>query len=233
MCDNNHNNINHTKKVTKEKQVGVGYKAVGLERTADTVPGMNVSEYASGGSITVLMMTHVLQHLPAAQHHAWVCSAASNGYCAVKEMLQNGIPGYTVLIESGDLRDVDASGEGCCLLTYSLEVSNAGEISIPSDVRHVAVYGNITRIPTSFLKNCTGLTSLDLSPLSQVTKVQWGFLHGCTGLTALDLSPLSQVTKVQGVFLQGCTGINDVNNPPPLCDAPDGWSEAANQWARK
>ena len=174
MCDNNH--INHTKRVTTEKQVGVGYNAVGLERTADTVPGMNVSEYASGGSITVLMMTHVLQHLPAAQHHAWVCSAASNGYCAVKEMLQNGIPGHTLQIESGDLRDVDATGEGCCLLTYSLEISNNREISIPSDVRHVAVYGNITRIPTSFLKNCTGLTALDLSPLSRLTEVPGGFL---------------------------------------------------------
>ena len=61
--------------------------------------------------VTVLMMTHALRNLPTAQHNAWVCSSGSKGYCATKEMLQNGIPGHT-LIESGDLRDVDASSEG-------------------------------------------------------------------------------------------------------------------------
>ena len=99
--------------------------------------------------ITVLMMTYVLSILPTAQQNTWVCSAGSKGYCAVEEMLQNGIPGHTLLIESGDLRVVDASRdvEGCCLLTYCFPhgpVYSVREYSthIPNTVKHVAVYTN-------------------------------------------------------------------------------------------
>eukprot|EP00658_Telonema_sp_P-2_P031479 TRINITY_DN23545_c0_g1_i2.p1 TRINITY_DN23545_c0_g1~~TRINITY_DN23545_c0_g1_i2.p1 ORF type:complete len:102 (-),score=22.42 TRINITY_DN23545_c0_g1_i2:56-361(-) len=47
----------------------------------------------------------MLHHLPLARHHSLVCSAGSKGYCAVKEMLQNGNPGHTLLIESDDLHN--------------------------------------------------------------------------------------------------------------------------------
>ena len=154
-----------------------------------------------GYPVTVLMLTHVLRNLPTAQHNAWVCSSGSKGYCATKEMLQNGIPGHTLLIECGDLRDVETSGEGCCLLTYcySEEPTIIKYFDhIPSTVGHITVYGNVAKTPLAFLKGCTGLTALDLGPLSQVTGVQREFLAGCTGLTALDLGPLSQVTEVEG-----------------------------------
>ena len=209
---------------------------------------------------TVLMMTHVLGNLPIAKHHAWVGSSGSKGYCAVKEMLENGVPGHTLLIESGDLRDVDAACEGCCLLIYCFtdQYSVKYRDHIPTTVRHVVVYANVVAVPEDFLMKCTGLTTLDLSPLSQVTVVQGSFLEGCIGLTSLDLSPLSQVTEVRGSFLRGCTGltsldlsplsqvtevqesflegcssINAVDNPPPLCGTPpSGWSRVANQWVR-
>ena len=221
-------------------EVGVGYKAVGLDATPSTAPWLKmvryVPEYATGEPINILMMTHVLYYLPAARNHAWVCSSGSTGYCAVKEMLQNGIPGSTLLIESGDLRDVDGSSEECCLRTYCLG-GNEEEISVLCDASHVVVHANITRTPAKFLEGCTGLTALDLSPLSQVTEVQWCFLRGCTGLTTLDLSPLSQVTEVQWGFLEGCTGLTAlgkvVDNPPPLCDPPTGWSKVVNQWVRE
>ena len=58
------------------------------------------------------MLTHVLRNLPTAKHNAWVCFSGSAGYCATKEMLQSGTPGHTLLIESGDLRDVDAARMG-------------------------------------------------------------------------------------------------------------------------
>ena len=64
-----------------------------------------------------LMVTDVLRNLPTSQHNAWVCSSGSKGYCAVKEMLQNGIRGHTLLIESGDLRDVESTNGGAyCLV---------------------------------------------------------------------------------------------------------------------
>jgi hypothetical protein len=57
------------------------------------------------------MMTHPLRYLPLAHHHAVICSAGSKAYCAMKEMLQSGVPGHTLLMESGDLRDVENSAK--------------------------------------------------------------------------------------------------------------------------
>ena len=128
---------------------------------------------------TVLMMTHVLGNLPTAKHDAWVCSSGSKGYCAVKEMLQNGVPGHTLLIESCDLRDVDAACEGCCLLVYCFTDQYSVKYSdhIHTKVRHVVVYANVVAVPEDFLSGCTSLTSVDLSPFSQVTAVQWYLLQ--------------------------------------------------------
>ena len=168
---------------------------------------------------TVFMMTYVLHNLPTAKHHAWVCSSGSTGYCAVKEMLQNGIPGQTFLVESGDLRDVDASSEGDCLLIYCLlDFSYVDQYlhsnHIPATVRHVAVFTGSGVVNQHFLNGCTGLTTIDLSPLLQVTVVQDSFLEGCTGLSTLDLSPLLRVTEVQGFFLKGCTGLSTLDLSP-------------------
>ena len=167
-------------------------------------------------SQTVLMLAAVLRPLPTAKHHAWVCSAGSKGYCATKEMLQNGMPGHTLLIESGDLRDVDASGEDGCLLTYCFTEDSIFTYSdhVPSTVSRLTVYGNITSIPQGFLARCTGLTALDLSPLSQVTEVHGHFLAGCCGLSIIDLSPLSNVKEVHGYFLRECTGLTTLDLGP-------------------
>ena len=131
-------------------------------------------------------------------------------------MLENGVPGHTLLIESGDLRDVDAACEGCCLLIYSFTDQYSANYSdhIPTTVRHVVVYANVVALPEDFVLGCTGLTTVDLSPLSQVTEVQGSFLEGCTGLTTLDLSPLSQLTEVQEAFLRGCTGLTTLDLSP-------------------
>ena len=180
----------------------------------------NRNEYAN-----ILMMTSVLRPLPTAKHHAWVCSAGSKGYCAVKEMLQNGIPGHTLLIESCDLRDVDASSEDGCLLTYCFpdKYTVRYRNHIPNTVKHLTVYGNVktlgytgltTEAQEGFLMECTGLNTLDLSPLSQVTKLEKSFLKGCTGLTTINLSPLSQLREVQLAFLEGCTGLTSLELAP-------------------
>ena len=171
-----------------------------------------------------LMMTDVLRNLPTAQHNTWVCSAGPKGYCAVKEMLQDGIPGHTLLIESGDLRDVDASSMGAyCLVyyvvkgdpqLYYLDKVNNYNQQIPPTATHASIYTNKTFLGKNLLAQCMSLKSIDLGPLLRLTEVHSSFLFRCSGLAALDLSPLSQVTVIQHGFLEGCTGLTALDLSP-------------------
>ena len=63
----------------------------------------------------------------------------------------------------------------------------------------------------AFLKLCAGLTTVDLSPLSQVTVIKGCFMMGCTALSAIDLSPLSGVTIVEFCFLTDCVKLTAVD----------------------
>jgi hypothetical protein len=118
------------------------------------------------GSPTVLMMTHPLRYLPLAHHHAAICSAGSKGYCAVKEMLQSGVPGHTLLIESGDLRTVESSSKECCLV-YSCSGDDVASRSycdhFPETIEHLVLYSNSVCLPPLFL-DCVGIRTVDLSP---------------------------------------------------------------------
>ena len=137
----------------------------------------------------------------------------------MKDMLQNGILGHTLLIESGDLRNGKTSpGGGCCLVYNFSKKPPANEYNykahIPSGIRHITVYSNSVSLPPSFLRD-TGVKSIDLGPLSQVVEeVQRDFLIGCTSLAMLDLSPLSRLTKVHAYFLGECTGLSEIDLSP-------------------
>ena len=115
--------------------------------------------------VTVLMMTHVLSTLPAALHHACICATGSKGYTATKEMLQNGTPGHTLLLESGDLRDFEPQGEVHSLLNYCCPANSCFlyRDHIPAAVRHIEVYANISTVPRDFLNGCTGLSTIGLA----------------------------------------------------------------------
>jgi len=65
----------------------------------------------------------------------------------------------------------------------------------------------------SFLWGCSGLTSVDLSSLSQVTTIGHHFLYGCSGLTSADLSSLSHVANIGIHFMGGCIGLRSVVVP--------------------
>eukprot|EP00658_Telonema_sp_P-2_P017981 TRINITY_DN17029_c0_g1_i1.p1 TRINITY_DN17029_c0_g1~~TRINITY_DN17029_c0_g1_i1.p1 ORF type:complete len:117 (-),score=31.94 TRINITY_DN17029_c0_g1_i1:66-416(-) len=41
-----------------------------------------------------------------------------------------------------------------------------------------------------------GLTSIDLTPLSNVVEIAGGFLMRCTGLTTIDMQPLTQLATL-------------------------------------
>eukprot|EP00658_Telonema_sp_P-2_P044993 TRINITY_DN32897_c0_g1_i1.p1 TRINITY_DN32897_c0_g1~~TRINITY_DN32897_c0_g1_i1.p1 ORF type:complete len:101 (-),score=17.88 TRINITY_DN32897_c0_g1_i1:303-605(-) len=68
-------------------------------------------------------------------------------------------------------------------------------------------FHNMTSIPPHFLHECTGLTTIDLTPLSGVSVISnvgmphgvpandGHFLLGCTGITHLDMSPMVLLSK--------------------------------------
>jgi hypothetical protein len=78
------------------------------------------------------------------------------------------------------------------------------------DIREVILgddLAGLTVIPDDFLEECSNLTSIDLSGLSNVTTIGDNFLGGSYDLTSIDLSPLSQVTAVGEWFLTSCPSL--------------------------
>lgn len=71
------------------------------------------------------------------------------------------------------------------------------------------VFGNsysvVTSIGGDFLRNCSALTSLDLSAFSNVTSIDKYFLRNCSSLASLDLSAFSNVTSIDTYFLRDCS----------------------------
>ena len=74
---------------------------------------------------------------------------------------------------------------------------------------------NVTDMSSMF-DDCSGLTSLDLTPLdtSNVTNMYQMF-HYCSGLTSLDLTPLdtSNVANMYGMFTD-CSGLTSITTGP-------------------
>ena len=149
-----------------------------------------------------LMLTHVLHALPTARHHALVCSSGSKGYHALKKMLQNGIPGHTLLIESSDLRDVEDDGSGehrCCLLYNLFEEQQYTNVELPGkgykehimpSVSKITVFSNSTTLPWSFLHGCAGLTAINLTPLTHVSGGPKGLPRGMHWADCARFEPL-------------------------------------------
>ena len=79
-------------------------------------------------STTPLLMTQVLECIPDARHHSFVCSTGAKGYHALKEMVLSGKPGNTLLIESVDPREMGVDDD----TPDSPPCSPASSPSIPS-----------------------------------------------------------------------------------------------------
>ena len=176
------------------------------------------------GLLPSLPITDVASYLPTARHHAWMCSSGSRGYGAFKEMLQNGLPGYTILLETRDVRSVDMSNyENSCSTIYSYarirSKPNLSWFFITQRKRYfippsMAIFTNMKRLPIDFLSGCAHVTAVDLSPLSHHTELPSGFLAGCSGLTTLDLSPLSNLRVLPNDFLIECSGLTSLDLTP-------------------
>ena len=99
------------------------------------------------------------------------------------------------------------------------EVSQQGVYQIPASSFTFSLPSNATDVGTSALsyafRDCTGLTSVDLSSLTTVsgdTALYYAF-QGCTGLTSVDLSSLTTVSGGSGFSnaFRGCTGLTSVD----------------------
>ena len=125
-------------------------------------------------SLPSLLITTILRCMPDARNHSLVCSAGSQGYHALKEMLLSGVPGNTLLIESGDLREVvdstaapeDGEAAPPCFNVYVSHPSFLEErhdSSIDDRTTHITLYTNMTTLPHSTLADCFNLTHIDVS----------------------------------------------------------------------
>lgn len=70
---------------------------------------------------------------------------------------------------------------------------------------------NVTHIGDAFLVGSCRLATLDLNPLRNVTRIGNEFLFECFSLTTLDLSPLSNVTEVGSCFLFQCRSLSTLD----------------------
>ena len=73
---------------------------------------------------------------------------------------------------------------------------------------------NITTIGDGFLANCRNLTSIDLSLLSNITTIGDGFLANCGNLISIDLSSITQIKSIGDRFLLGCYNLRWIDLIP-------------------
>lgn len=104
-------------------------------------------------------------------------------------------PNVTIVLDCGKATEIK---DNC--LAY---LSNMKKIRIEGE--------NIKTIGNNFLGGCSGLTELDLTPLSQVEEIGELFLCGCSALTELDLMPLRNITKIRKSFLFGCKSLTELD----------------------
>ncbi len=104
-------------------------------------------------------------------------------------------------------------------LTLRVNFGEQAEIhspfSVPDLVKKLAFEGNqVTTIGDYFLSCSHGLTSLDLTGLSNVTTIGNNFLFSCCRLTSLDLRPLSKLTTIGDYFLLNCRSLSSLDLTP-------------------
>jgi hypothetical protein len=71
----------------------------------------------------------------------------------------------------------------------------------PHIITHITIVDSTTTsIGDCFFGNCTNLTTVDLTPLTNVTSIGNYFFLGCTGLTSANLSGLTSLQTIDGYF---------------------------------
>lgn len=105
--------------------------------------------------------------------------------------------------------------------TYTVVMIGTGfpvpnQVSANADITSVTFPPTLIRIlPYSFF-NCTGLTTLDFSPLTALETMEANAFSGCTGLTTLDFSSLTALATMGANAFNGCTGLTGNLDLSPL-----------------
>ena len=98
--------------------------------------------------------------------------------------------------------------------------------AVPGVYMTAAAYGrwslsDIATIPIAigeyFLRMCTSLSSIDLTPLRNARTIQNGFLCRSTALTSVDLTPLTNVTSINATgWLYDCLSLSGIIDLTPF-----------------
>lgn len=81
---------------------------------------------------------------------------------------------------------------------------------------------HITEVGDFFLSSCSGLETIDLSPLRNVVTIGARFLGDCRGLEMVDLTPLTSLTRIGKGFLHQCDRLKQISGfPSSLTDIGD------------
>ena len=189
---------------------------------------------------TVAASTHILNLLPAAKYLVYVCSAGSLGYNALKETLQNGVPGNTLLIESDDLGYVVSPYHAVMQKLFM----NAPDDAFLRESRNLCAAQNMASgfkcpfllhtfkpnddwVTHSFFA-ITGGTPVRKSYFREVvphrvksaviycnlTVLPCFMMEKYYALTSLALKPMPQVRVIQGCFLEGCCALRELDLSP-------------------
>ena len=74
-------------------------------------------------------------------------------------------------------------------------------------------YKSVTSIGFYFLRNCSALTSLDLSAFSNVTSIDIHFLRRCSSLTQFKIGAINVPPTLASGFLLGTTALTTILVP--------------------
>ena len=79
---------------------------------------------------------------------------------------------------------------------------------------NISGLSNLTDLGNNFLYGCSSLTNVVVPTTTNITKIGWFFLCGCGNLQYFDLSFLSKVTTIGNYFMSGCAGISYIDLSP-------------------
>ena len=85
----------------------------------------------------------------------------------------------------------------------------------------IIIRKNIVSIGESAFKDCTGLTSVDLSDCTKLEVIYRRAFEGCTNLTSVDLSGCIKFSYIEDSAFSGCTGLTEIRLPASLSEIFD------------
>ena len=169
-----------------------------------------ISPMHDGMNPCLLMQAWMVAHLYGARYQATVCSGGSMGVAAFRESLR---PQYTSpRHDARGLRTFYITGTsgGSTISRITLGRIGYELTGLADEPLHITVTSNTRAWEGEDLSYNMRLVSLDLDVERLVEVSEW-FLRGCSNLTWINLSPLSAIVVIPSGFLSDCHRLKDVN----------------------